>query len=108
MKPIGINPDQPFDIQPLAPKSAAGNFADVFAEEKKSQGLGGYLNTVINELNDLQSKSTDMTKAFAAGENVELQDVMLAQEEAGLALRLTMQLRNKVLEAYREILHMGV
>lgn len=107
MKPIGINPDQPFDIKPIPSKSAGGAFAEVF-EETRNKGLGDYLNTVVTELNALQAKSTDMSKALAAGENVELQDVMIAQEEASLALRLTMQVRNKVLEAYREILHMGV
>lgn len=46
--------------------------------------------------------------ALAAGEDVELHQVMLATEKANLMLQLTLQVRNKVLEAYQEIMRLQV
>jgi flagellar hook-basal body complex protein FliE len=45
-------------------------------------------------------------KRFANGENVELHQVMAASEEAGVALDLLIELRNKVIEAYRSVISM--
>ena len=45
---------------------------------------------------------------LAAGEPVELHDVMIAMEEADLSLRLALQVRNKLVEAYQEIQRMQV
>ncbi len=44
--------------------------------------------------------------AIAAGENVERHQVMAASEEAGLALDLLVEMRNKVVEAYRTMINM--
>jgi flagellar hook-basal body complex protein FliE len=62
----------------------------------------------VNQLNDMQKKSADLGNRLAAGENVELHDVIIASQEADVAMRLAVQLRNKALEAYREIIRMPV
>lgn len=68
--------------------------------------FGNTLTRAINEVSDARDKSGDLTQRFAAGENVELHQVMAASEEAGLALDLLIEMRNKVLEAYRSVISM--
>ncbi len=68
------------------------------------KGFGDYL----NEVNTLQKNSEQATMTYASGGKIELHNVMIAAEKAGLSLQLTMQMRNKILAAYQEISRMGV
>ncbi len=68
--------------------------------------FGETLTKAINEVSDTRDRAGDMVKRFAAGENVELHQVMAASEEAGIALDLMIELRNKVVEAYRSVIAM--
>ena len=49
-----------------------------------------------------------MTQKLVHGENVELHDVMITAQKATIALNATMEVRNKVIEAYQEIIRMPV
>lgn len=64
------------------------------------------INTEIEKLNNQQVKADQMTEAFISGEVDDLHTVMIATEEARLSLELAVQIRNKVIEAYKEINNM--
>jgi flagellar hook-basal body complex protein FliE len=49
-----------------------------------------------------------VTQAFEAGEEVDVTKVMLAREKASLAFEATLQVRNKLLSAYKDIVSMPV
>ena len=68
--------------------------------------FGKTLTRAINEVSDTRDHAGDLVKRFANGENVELHQVMAASEEAGVALDLLIELRNKVIEAYRSVISM--
>jgi flagellar hook-basal body complex protein FliE len=68
--------------------------------------FGDALTKAISEVSDTRDRASDLVQRFAAGENVELHQVMAASEEAGLALDLMIELRNKVVEAYRSVIAM--
>ena len=68
--------------------------------------FGETLERAINEVSAAQDRSADMTAAFARGEPVEMHQVMAAAEEAGIALEMFVELRNKVTEAYRTLINM--
>ena len=68
--------------------------------------FGNTLTRVLNEVSDAKDASSDLTKRFARGDNVELHEVMAATEEAGIALDLLIELRNKAVEAYRSVISM--
>jgi len=70
--------------------------------------LGKPLGAFLDSVNNLQLQSADLKKELATGGDVELHDVMIASEKAGISLNLTMQVRNKLLEAYQEIMRMSV
>lgn len=72
----------------------------------ESNSFAGTLTRALNEVSDARDKASDLTQRFAAGENVEMHQVMAATEEAGLALDMVIELRNKVVEAYRSVISM--
>jgi flagellar hook-basal body complex protein FliE len=76
----------------------------------KKEGLSftDFLNNAIKDANKLQIESEQLNQAFAMGLNDNLHQVLIASEKANIALQFTIQIRNKVLEAYQEIMRMPV
>lgn len=69
---------------------------------------GSFRDLLVRGLNDasqLQDDSKDMIAAFLRGEPVELHQVMAASEEAGLAVEMLVELRNKLTDAYRAVMN---
>ncbi|HWI49665.1 MAG TPA: flagellar hook-basal body complex protein FliE, partial [Rummeliibacillus sp.] len=62
----------------------------------------------ISAVNDSQIASDKMTDKLVNGENVELHDVMISAQKANITLNTALQVRNKVVEAYQEIMRMSV
>lgn len=77
-------------------------------QTQRGQGFADMLNQGIEDLSRMQQKSAELTNRLAAGEDIELHDVMIAGQEADVALRMATQLRNQALEVYREVLRMPV
>src|SRR5256885_12896394 len=75
-------------------------------------GNGGSFATLLqhslDQVNGLQHDSDAAARAFALGQAPSVHDTMIAMEKADLSLRLTMKVRNKVVEAYQEIMRMQV
>ncbi|MEK3935085.1 flagellar hook-basal body complex protein FliE [Sporosarcina sp. FSL W7-1349] len=72
------------------------------------QSFGNFLKAAINEVDKKQIESDKMTQKLVLGGDVELHDVMIAAQKASVALNATMEVRNKVVEAYQEIIRMPV
>ena len=70
------------------------------------QNFGDFLKNALEKVNATQLQAEQMTYDFAIGNEVQLHQVVLATEKATLALQLTMQIRNKVIEAYQELMRM--
>jgi len=67
------------------------------------------LKGAIEGVNEMQHTSKNMQQAFEMGDkSLSLADVMLAKEKSGIAFEATVQVRNKVLEAYKTIMNMPV
>lgn len=77
-------------------------------EQEKSEGFGKMLMDVIKEVNAAQTEAGNMKDSFMSGQQVELHELMISMERAGTAMELTLQVRNKLLEAYQEISRMQV
>jgi len=74
----------------------------------ETKSFGKYLGEALSETNELQNKAKKMNIALAAGQVDDISQVVLATEKADIALQLTMQIRNKAVEAYQEIMRMQV
>jgi flagellar hook-basal body complex protein FliE len=70
--------------------------------------FGQFLANALEKVNSQLNYADKLSEAYAAGKNVELHNVIIAGEQASLALYLTVQVRNKVIEAYQEISRMQV
>jgi flagellar hook-basal body complex protein FliE len=66
--------------------------------------FGDTLTRAINGVSDAQDDAAELSGKFLRGENVELHQVMAAGEEAGIALEMMIEVRNKVTEAYRTLI----
>ncbi|WP_226665704.1 flagellar hook-basal body complex protein FliE [Metabacillus litoralis] len=103
-----INRVSPFQIstQPtqLQQKPAIG--LDQNATSKVS--FGDFLKESINQVNQAQADSDKKTNALASGKNVELHDVMISAQKSSVTLLTAVEVRNKVIEAYQEMMRMQV
>jgi flagellar hook-basal body complex protein FliE len=72
---------------------------------------GGFADTLKNALDGVsatQSKASDLSTQYERGEVTDIAKVMLARQEAGVAFEATLQVRNKLLSAYQEIMRIGI
>jgi flagellar hook-basal body complex protein FliE len=87
-------------VGPAVPRvQAEGPGAD-----EVSKQFGQFLSEALNKVNQQQQESSQITQQFAAGQTSDVHQVLIASEKAALALELTVQIRNKVIEAYQEIM----
>jgi len=87
--------------------------ADSVASTAATQSSSGVsFKSVLDDLIEKTNTADSVDKAanleLLTGELDNMHDVIIAGEEADLALRLTMQIRNKALDAYSEIMRMTV
>jgi flagellar hook-basal body complex protein FliE len=93
-----INPIQPKVSTPEAtttPKTGGPSFRDM-------------LQKAMSDVSELQEIKGEKINQLATGEIEDLHQVMIAMEEAGIAFQFTMEIRNKIIEAYQEIMRMQV
>jgi len=62
----------------------------------------------IDKVNDADTKADAMSTAYDRGEEVPLTEVVLSMQKSSLAFEATLQVRNKVMKAYEEIMNMPV
>ncbi len=72
-------------------------------------GFGSELQSSIQRINRLQQAASTKAMAFQAGEpNIELNDVMVDMQKASVAFQMGMQVRNRLVTAYRDVMNMQV
>lgn len=76
--------------------------------ETKGTSFGDVINEAINKVNDLQVDSSKKTEDFITGVSDDIHSVIIAGSKADLALQMTLQVRNKVMDAYKEIMNMQI
>lgn len=86
-----IGPERPGSTSELQPGGVS--FADTL-----KQALG--------DVTALQTNAEDAIGAFLSGQPIEIHEVMAAAEEAGIALEMLIEIRNKLTEAYRTVSQM--
>jgi len=93
-------------------RKMGGNLAlpDMRKSSKVAHG-GGFLDTlkkITAETDDQIKKADTQMQKLAVGKSNDLQEVVMATEKADLSFKLLVQVRNKLLEAYQEIMRMQV
>lgn len=100
MDQVRLNTTQPFPAMP-----AVGG---LLKEKVQEKSFGEMLKSHLTEVNHLQTSADTAVRKLASGQDKDIHNTMIAMEKAGVAFQLTMQVRNKVLEAYQEIMRMQV
>jgi flagellar hook-basal body complex protein FliE len=62
----------------------------------------------IEGLDSVQKSADDKAMELAAGEPIDLHEVMLSRETASLHMQLALQVRNKLVEAYQDVMRMQI
>ena len=76
--------------------------------EKSGPGFTDRITDALGEVADAQTKSADLAKAYEMGMENDLSKVMISQQVSSLGFQLTLNVRNKVLSAYKDIMNMPV
>jgi len=63
---------------------------------------------MLNSVNELQMDAAQIQEAFMSGDPVELHQVMIKAQEAGIAMDLLLEIRNKLVNAYSELMRMPI
>ena len=71
-------------------------------------GFGDLVRQTVDKVNANQMQASKISSAYERGEGVPLTDVVLSMQKSSLSFEATLQVRNKVLKAYEDILNMPV
>jgi len=71
-------------------------------------GFGAALDTALHSVSASQGNAEALSAGYERGEVTDVAKVMLARQEAGVAFEATLQVRNRLLSAYQDIMRMGV
>jgi len=77
---------------------------------QKTEG-SSFKNTLqgfLSDVNQMQAKADESIKKMAAGEITDVHQVMSTVQEASVSFNMMMEIRNKVMEAYQEVLRMRI
>ena len=96
--------------------SGAMSFANPVGDALDTPAAGGAnspsfaatLESAFGAVNDKMGRASDMAQSFAKGKTSDVHSVMIASEQATIALQMTTQIRNKAVDAYQEIMRMSM
>ncbi len=87
--------------------SPSTKIADTSQGEKENN-FGEMLKDAIGEVNKLQQNADQAVEELATGNSKDIHNTMIALEKAEVSFHLMMQIRNKIIGAYQEIMRMQV
>ena len=100
-----INPITP--LKPITPIETQKTGLES-VNSKQEQSFSAFLKQALNELDKTQAEAAQATVDLVTGQATDFHTLIIAMEKAGLALGLAVTVRNKVLEAYHEIMRMQI
>jgi flagellar hook-basal body complex protein FliE len=74
----------------------------------ETKSFADTLKEAVKSTNEMQKESDKAMQDLATGKNTNVADVMITAERADIALKLMVQVRNKIIEAYQDIMKMQV
>ena len=93
-------------INPIAPVPSIGGLDKAEAASGGGKEFGDLFNEAISRVEQYRTKAENSANGFLNGETEELHQVILAGQRAEIAFETFLQVRNKVVQAYQEIMRM--
>ncbi len=91
-------------IQQMSQLKDIAQSKDNIRQNKPEISFKDMMKEYLNEANEQQLEADENIQKIIAGEDVDPHDVMIAAEKANLSFDLIMEIRNKMLEAYKEVI----
>ena len=88
--------------------SIGGSLGATNSANSTQKSFAQTLNDAIGTVNEMQKSSDKAAQDLATGRTDNVADVMIATEKADIALKLMVQVRNKIIDAYQEVMKMQV
>ncbi|MEA2030421.1 MAG: flagellar hook-basal body complex protein FliE [candidate division Zixibacteria bacterium] len=101
--PVNINRVIPGILDQVGATPSKGG-----TDSKDESNFTELFSNLLESVNGLQNESAQLQDSFLAGEPVELHQVMIKAEEAGVSMDLLLEIRNKLVNAYSELIRMPV
>ena len=73
-----------------------------------AESFGQVLGRLVHDVNDKQAAAGDAVRGLLGGQKVSLHQAMISMEEASVSFQLMVEVRNKLLESYQELMRMQV
>lgn len=116
MSPISAMPSamSGLDLMSRAPRIAPaelqtlGQPQEISGVQPSGDSFAGMLGKMVSDVNAKQHAAGDSVAALQAGQNVPLHQAVIAMEEANVSFQLMVEVRNKLLESYQEIMRMQI
>ena len=113
MSPIGSTQAlSAFQLKPLEGAQGAGKIAAPLPDGMRlaapTESFGTMLDGLVSTVADKQAAATDVTKRVLLGESDQLHQSVIAMQEASVAFTLMVEVRNKLVESYQELMRMQV
>lgn len=86
----------------------ARNAALAPAKATPPQGFAAAIDTALQSVNGAQTAAGSASAAYERGDTADIASVMLARQKASIGFEATLQVRNKLLAAYRDVMSMPV
>ena len=83
-----------------------GQPAEITSAQPAGDSFAGMLGKMVAEVNAKQNAAGASVSALQAGQSVPLHQTVIAMEEASVSFQLMVEVRNKLLESYQEIMRM--
>jgi flagellar hook-basal body complex protein FliE len=90
---------------PITPPTAPSSIS---ATRGGGEGFSESLSQAVASVNDMQLQARDAATAVASGKGVDSAQALVTIEKANISFQFAMQIRNKLLEAYQEVMRMQV
>ncbi len=75
---------------------------------QQTDAFANVLGRMVEEVNAKQGAASDAVASLQGGQNVSLHQAVIAMEEANVSFQLMVEVRNKLLESYQEIMRMQI
>jgi flagellar hook-basal body complex protein FliE len=101
----------PSETQPgfrIDPQEWPGQSTGIAPATSAGESFGSLLGRMVQEVNTSQNAASAAVQNLQSGGNVSLHQAVIAMEEASLSFQLMVEVRNKLLESYQEIMRMQI
>ena len=98
-------------VQGVQPQGLDGGLKGVRGVDKSREvpSFSEIMGQAVNKVNDTQKASSALGSAYERGDpGVDITDVMVASQKAGVAFQAATQVRNKLIDAYRDVMNMPI